>query len=308
MIGPLPIKVSHGVYLLGSYEFNIYLLKGRRCALIEGGVSTQFPLLLRQLEYLEVSPQDIDYLVVLHSHADHIMTFPPMRESFPWLRVAAFSSSKEVFDDERIVGKLKESDLRIAHSLYDTGIGDGEIYHSPLPHFPMDLSLQEGDLIELGDGVKLRVLETPGHAPDSISLYLEGEEVLFVSDAVGVFYPPDQIRPNYFYNLGMYETSLRRIRDIEAKVLCKGHQGMVIGKKKVRDYLHLALRDVERFKGYVQEALGAGRDEEEVGREMTDVHKRGVLALFPRESNVKLWRLMIRRTLENMDTSSHPNP
>jgi glyoxylase-like metal-dependent hydrolase (beta-lactamase superfamily II) len=305
MIGSLPIKLSHEVYLLGSYELNIYLVKGKRCALIEGGSSAQFPLLLEQLNYLEISPHDIEYLIVLHSHADHIMAFPPLQEMFPWMRIAAFSGSRKVFDDARIVGKLKESDRGIANSLAEAGLGNSEVYHSPSPHYPMDIPLKEGDLIELGDGVNLKVIETPGHAPDSISLYLERDGVLFVSDAIGIFYPPDDIKPSYFYHLGMYETSLGRVRDVGVTVLCKGHQGMVIGERKIEDYIQLAFIGVEKFKREVLEALGEGRDVDEVCREITDAYQKGILGLFPWESNFNLFRLMVRRTLEYLDTPTN---
>jgi len=123
MVGALPVRISDRVSLLGSNEFNIYLVRGEKCALVEGGVSTQFPFLLNQLQYLKISPQDIEYLIVLHSHADHIMTFPPLQEAFPWMQVAASIKSTKSLNDERLVGKFKESDLWIAQSLFKAGKG-----------------------------------------------------------------------------------------------------------------------------------------------------------------------------------------
>jgi glyoxylase-like metal-dependent hydrolase (beta-lactamase superfamily II) len=307
MIGPLPIKSFHGVYLLGSYEFNTYLIRGKKCALIEGGVSNQFLLILRQLEYLEISPNDIDFLVILHSHADHIMSFPPLQEHFPWMQIAAFEGSKKVFNDERLVNKFKESDLKIAQSLYEAGMVDGRVYHSSSLLFPMNLSLREGDQLELGERINLRVLETPGHAPDNISIYLGEEKVLFVSDAVGIYYPPDYIKPNFFYDLSMHQSSLLRIQEIGAKVLCKGHQGMVIGEKKVQDYIQFAFNGIEKFKRYVQEALLAGKDEEEVSKKFTNIHQWGISAFFPWESNFRLSRLLIKRTLGYFDKEIRKN-
>ena len=245
MIDTPPIKLSNSVYLLGGHEFNIYLLKGKKCALIEGGVSTQFPLIERQLEYLEISPNEIDFLVALHSHANHIMTFPPLQERFPWMQIAASVESKKSFNDERLVSKFKEFDRDIAQSLFKAGIGDGEVHESSTLRFPIDLFFQEGDQIDLGNRVKLKVLETPGHSPDGISLYVEDERVLFVSDAVGLYYPPDYIKPNYFYNLAIHEASLQRIKNIRARVLCKGHQGAVTGEKEIQHYIDMAFDGIK---------------------------------------------------------------
>jgi glyoxylase-like metal-dependent hydrolase (beta-lactamase superfamily II) len=305
MASPFPIQISDRVYLLGSSEFNIYLVRGEKCALIEGGVSTQFPSLLKQLQYLEISPWDIKYLIVLHSHADHIMTFPPLQETFPWMQVAASAKSEKSLRDERLVGKFKESDLWIAQSLFKAGQGDGMVHQSSSHHFPMDLSFEEGDEIDLGEGVKLKVLETPGHSPDAISLYFEEDGIIFVSDTVGLYYPPDYIKPNYFYNLSFHEVSLQRIRNIRAKVLCKGHQGVVMGEKVVQDYIQMAFSGIENFKEYVREALEAGRDENEVSKEFTDAHQSGISAFFPWESNFRLTQLLIRRTLEYLNKETH---
>lgn len=301
MAGALPIKISDKVYLLGSYEFNIYLVKGGKCALIEGGVSTQLPFLLKQLEYLKISPQDIDYLMVLHSHADHIMTFPPLQETFPWMQVAASAKSKRSFNDERLVSKFKESDLWIAQSLFKAGLGDGIVHQSSSLRFPMNLCFEERDQIDLGKGVKLKVLETPGHSPDGISLYFEDEEVLFVSDTVGLYYTPDYIKPNYFYNLAIHEASLQRIKNVRAKVLCKGHQGVVKGEKEIQHCIQMAFNGIENFKEYVLEALNAGRDENDVSKEFTDAHQSGISAFFPWEGNFRLTQLLIKRTLEYFD-------
>jgi glyoxylase-like metal-dependent hydrolase (beta-lactamase superfamily II) len=261
-------------------------------------LSTQFPSLLRQLQYLEIPLQDIDYLIVLHSHADHMMTFPPLQERFPWMRVAAFLENRKVFNDEKLVCKFRESDQWIAHSLLKAGMGDGTVHQSSSPHFPMDLPLQEGEQIDLGNGVKLKVLKTPGHAPDGISLYFEDEEVIFVSDTVGIYYSPDYIKPNYYYNLSMHEASLQRIQNVRAKVLCKGHQGVVTGDKEIQDYVQLAFRGIDSFKEYVRKALEAGKDEKDLSREFTDAYQKGISALFSWESNFRLTRLLIRRTLE----------
>ncbi len=306
MASSLPTHVSDRVCLLGSNEFNIYLVRGEKCALIEGGVSTQFPALLKQLKDLRISPQDICYLVILHSHADHIMTFPALQEAFPWMQIVAPDKSNKTLNDEKLIGKFKESDLWIAQALFKAGQGDGVVHQSPLHHFPVDLSLEGGDQLDLGKGVKLKVLETPGHSPDAVSLYFEDEGVLFVSDTVGLYYPPDYIKPNYFYSLAIHEASLQMIQDTRARVLCKGHQGIVTGIKEVQDYIKMAFIGIENFKGYVRNALNTGRDQKDLSKEFTDKHQSGVSSLFSWESNFKLTQLLIKRTLEHFSEST-PN-
>ncbi len=46
-----------------------------------------------------------------------------------------------------------------------------------------DRSLVEGDEIPVG-ALRLRVIETPGHTPESVSYYVEAEKMLFTGDAL----------------------------------------------------------------------------------------------------------------------------
>lgn len=80
----------------------------------------------------------------------------------------------------------------------------------------------EGDLIDAG-GVRLRVIETPGHASDHICLWLEEERALFSGDLVlgegtTVISPPDG-------NLTDYLDSLDRVAQLPIDVLYPGHFG-----------------------------------------------------------------------------------
>lgn len=48
----------------------------------------------------------------------------------------------------------------------------------------IDRTVDEGNLIDLGDNLQLSVIHTPGHSKGSISLYLETDQVLFTGDVV----------------------------------------------------------------------------------------------------------------------------
>ena len=81
---PFPRLLTDGLWVLGNYYFNLYLVKGEQAsALIEVGISAVVDDVIRQLEVLQVSPT---FLVVTHPHADHITGLPGLREGFhrPW--------------------------------------------------------------------------------------------------------------------------------------------------------------------------------------------------------------------------------
>jgi len=83
----LPFQITKNITLLGSELFNLYLVKGETYAVVEGAVSgVTFPF-LEQLKQLDVPPEAISHLVILHSHFDHMMVFPTLKGRYPWTKL-----------------------------------------------------------------------------------------------------------------------------------------------------------------------------------------------------------------------------
>ena len=71
------MKVAEGVYLIDGYDMGFegrtgtYVLQGEQTTLIETGPSPSVPHVLKGLEALEVSPQEIENVILTHIHLDH---------------------------------------------------------------------------------------------------------------------------------------------------------------------------------------------------------------------------------------------
>jgi hypothetical protein len=57
---------------------------------------------------------------------------------------------------------------------------------------------------------------------------------------------------------------------------------------------------IEEFKTFVLERIQSGGSVEGIAKEVTVRFSRGFLELFPPEENYRLWKLLIRRTLEHL--------
>src|SRR4030065_2129535 len=106
----LPFSVHKNITLLGSELFNLYLVKGETYAIIEGGVSGVTYPFLEQLSQLNVPPEAISHLVILHSHFDHMMVFPVLWERYPWMKIVTSDLNRAIFTSERILAKIFDSD------------------------------------------------------------------------------------------------------------------------------------------------------------------------------------------------------
>ncbi len=143
----MPMRVE--TLVLTEYQANCYLIESQgEIAIIDPGEPS--PAVVERVQALS-GPARVRWIVLTHSHPDHIGGAPFCRERFQ----AAIA--------------LHEGDL----PLYRAILGG----NAPEP----ERSLHEGDVIELG-GLKLEVLHTPGHTPGSITLLERTERVLFTGD------------------------------------------------------------------------------------------------------------------------------
>lgn len=98
-------------------------------------------------------------------------------------------------------------------------------------------TLHDGQVLDLGGGVRVNVLLTPGHSVDSICFYLEEEGVLFSGDTMlgG--------STTTVWDLFDYRASLVRLSELpNLKVICPGH-GPLIHDPRERIGEYIAHRD-----------------------------------------------------------------
>jgi 2-aminobenzoylacetyl-CoA thioesterase len=294
----LPLQVTKNITLLGSELFNLYLVKGETYAIVEGGVSGITYPFLEQLSQLNVPPEAISHLVILHSHFDHMMVFPVLWERYPWMKIVTSDLNRAIFTSERILAKIFDSDRKMTLALKERGMISEAPTLQPHTFFPLDITVKEGSVLELGKGMKMKFFEIPGHSPDCLAAFLEEEGLLFCSDGAGSYTPPDFFRPNYWYRLDEAEKSLDKIKGIDPEILCRGHYGTMIGKDLARKHLQMNRQSIEDFKAFVLEKINGGYSVEEIAQNVAVRFLKGFLELYPAEENYRLWILLIQRTLE----------
>lgn len=98
--------------------------------------------------------------------------------------------------------------------------------------------LEEGDELDLGSGVKVQVLRTPGHSVDSLCYYLEDEGVLFTGDTLL------GSSTTTVWDLGLYRQSLQRLLALpNLKVICPGH-GKIVEDPRERLQMYVDHRNM----------------------------------------------------------------
>ncbi|MGV8176042.1 MAG: MBL fold metallo-hydrolase [Methanothrix sp.] len=147
-----------------------YLIFGKRICLIDSGVAGSEEAILECLKANARSPEEISMLILTHAHPDHIGGAAAIK-SLSGCAVCCHAAERSWIEDVSL--QERERPVPGFRSLVSGSVA-------------VDQTLQDGEIIDLGDGLCLSVLHTPGHSPGSISLWLAKEAALFSADAIPV--------------------------------------------------------------------------------------------------------------------------
>ncbi|KGK98774.1 beta-lactamase [Methanococcoides methylutens] len=187
-----------------------YIICGKNVCLVDCGVASSEDVIFDYMKKTGRDPQDISLIVQTHSHADHIGSTPAIKE-LTGCEVAAHGDA---------VGWIEHPDIQLRER--------------PIPNFntltggpvKVDRVLEDGDVFDLGEGMSLQVIHTPGHSKGSISLLLSPDNVLFSGDAI----PLVGDIPIYD-DVTEVLSSLRKLRDIsDMKVLLSSWDDPIEGE------------------------------------------------------------------------------
>ena len=152
----------------------------------------------------------------------------------------------------------------------------------------VDRKLQDNDLIDLGNGIELRVIHLPGHTRGSVGFYWEKEGSLFAGDSVSGLHSPGGSLP-IIYDFTAYQKSIERLLEMDiGSLFCSHHyRGIHLPSSPIRrgNEVREFLYDSRESAGRIYEAVGrlASESGERPLPEITDK----VIAELPEEMGFK---------------------
>jgi glyoxylase-like metal-dependent hydrolase (beta-lactamase superfamily II) len=146
-----------------------------------------------------------------------------------------------------------------------------ELYGNPLP-IEGDKIIEVDDefFMDLGDGLSVTALYTPGHAPHQISLRVEEPNLLITADAVGILYPnlgtliPTTPPPSF--DPDQARSTVERLVQLQPETLLLPHFGARTDAEYVFDTTQQKIRS---WVSEVERLRNRGRDLEGIVMEMT---------------------------------------
>lgn len=244
----------------GFDEFlGCYVLRGERTALIDVGPSNCVSNLLRGLATLNVSPEEISYILVTHIHIDHAGGLGTLTEYMPQAEIMVHEKGKpHVIDPEKLWEGSRQTLGELAERY-------GKI--EPVPEDRVIVA-EEGMEIDLGCGISLQVLQTPGHASHHLSFVEKRDRVLFAGEAAGIF-ARGAMRPASPppFNLKKALAALDKLIAIAPFTLCYGHFGCI---DEATAKLRMHKEQVVLWSKVIADCVAKGTGMDEMTRELIE--------------------------------------
>jgi len=266
-----PVEMTAGLWMLGTNEYPVYLVKdGDQAAIFEGGVGVCGPIVAEQLASIGVGADCVKQVLVTHAHPDHVMAIPAFRKMFGGVTICASEVAAQTLCNEKAVGFFSKIDGQLTEALIKAGSAAERHRPEPLaePRIPVDRILRHGETVAVGE-VAFEVLATPGHSDCSLSFHLPGRGILVVSDATGFYIPRGGFFwPCYFADYGAYIESLRMLAGLDAEFLCLSHNAAIKGGEDVKAFFDAAIAATESCHKRILEQTEAGKCSEMIGNEL----------------------------------------
>jgi glyoxylase-like metal-dependent hydrolase (beta-lactamase superfamily II) len=201
---PHVIEMNHQAgRLLGV---NVYLIDGgTEFLLIDIGYSDQTDDIIDLLRKMDFNLSTCKMVIATHADIDHIQGLDRVKTALK-TKIAAHPKSVEAIesaDAELTFATIKAQNIAM-----------------PMPKVKIDLRLQEGETIRVGDQ-KLEVWHTPGHTWGQLSFKMG--DLLFCGDNIYKDGCVGVIDAHHGSNIPAFIESLTRIRDDDSEFLLPSH-------------------------------------------------------------------------------------
>jgi glyoxylase-like metal-dependent hydrolase (beta-lactamase superfamily II) len=208
-----------------------YVLKGAEAIIVETGPSSSVSNLLSGLKELNVKSEDVAYVAITHVHLDHGGGAGDLLEFLPNAKVIVHPRGvPHLVNPEQLWLQAKEVLGQVA-----------EIFGEP-KSVPEDriIAATNGVTFDVGNNVKLKVVETLGHASHNLSYYEPLHGGVFPGDAAGIYLREfDVVVPTTPppFRLDIALASLDKLVSLKPMALYYSHFGKVSNAvKRLQDY------------------------------------------------------------------------
>jgi len=280
-------------------------------AICETGIPQINLQIKKSIESFKINPQEVRYLIIMHSHFDHSGGVCALKEMFPKAEVLGSKKTQEILASEEEIQKIKKGiNKTSAIEPYKNYVSQGA---SEFIEKTKIKEVNDGEEINLGKGIVLKIISARGHSECAISVYEKQNNVLLLSDNCGSIYPVTSnnfkintlevdnnlfkkisIWPTPFFSFSQYEETQKKLSKIGAQKLGFGHFGL-IANEAAEKFFEADKQITSTYKNFLLEKIKTTASEEIIN-ELAEKWFADLLYFFP----MFIFKWGTRATISNL--------
>ncbi|MGR6035807.1 MAG: MBL fold metallo-hydrolase [Candidatus Nitrosoglobus sp.] len=219
------------------------IVRDERVAFVDTGSARSIPLLMRALVDLQITPEQVDYILLTHIHLDHAGGAGELARQLPHAQVVVHPrGAPHLINPEKLIAGTK--------AVY----GDEafrRLYGEVIP-IPADRIIAIEDVKTLSLGASyLEFIHTPGHALHHYCVIDQDSRSIFAGDTFGISYRDFDTHCGQFifpsttpvhFDPGAAHASIERLMKYEPEAVYLTHYSRVTNLKRLAEDLHNDLK------------------------------------------------------------------
>jgi glyoxylase-like metal-dependent hydrolase (beta-lactamase superfamily II) len=204
-----------------SVAVELYLIKGERKIIIDTG-TRQSPQrdILQRLKAFGLTLCDISIILNTHGHFDHTAGNRAVKEASGAQIYIHENDAPFLFDHSNCFGRYMAP---VAKAIESSVHGEEQAFLDMMGEAVVpDAQFSDGNIIDCGNGVELKVVHLPGHTLGSVGFFWEKEGIFFSGDSVVGLHIEGGKLP-VILDLTAYVESLKRLQEMPIRFLLCGH-------------------------------------------------------------------------------------
>jgi glyoxylase-like metal-dependent hydrolase (beta-lactamase superfamily II) len=197
------------------------LIKGERKIIIDTG-TRQSPQrdILQRLKAFGLTLCDISIILNTHGHFDHTAGNRAVKEASGAQIYIHENDAPFLFDHSNCFGRYMAP---VAKAIESSVHGEEQAFLDMMGEAVVpDAQFSDGNIIDCGNGVELKVVHLPGHTLGSVGFFWEKEGIFFSGDSVVGLHIEGGKLP-VILDLTAYVESLKRLQEMPIRFLLCGH-------------------------------------------------------------------------------------
>ena len=240
----------------GGEGGNAFLILGEgKTALVDCGMAYCAPNLISNIKKI-LNKKMLNYILISHSHYDHIGAIAYLKKEWPNSRVLGAEYAKRILTRSNALKTIRSLSMQAA-KLYDADT----IIEYDDEMLKVDDSICDGDILDLG-GLSIKIIATQGHTKCSLS-FLVNNETLFPSESTGYMSKSGKIYPAFITSYSEAIDSIHTCQKINPRFIISPHFGL-INESDTLDYWENCILAVKETKEFILNLSKQGYDENQI--------------------------------------------